>query len=865
MNSGRDDASTVPVDSLVEVVVDEDSEVLTHPQALGVKRSASSRFVTDLGGGRLSTTRVLLTDGEADVADLPQPYEERPPVFCPFCGELGKYRHFANREGTSHFAHATGDECVGEALETVLHRRAKGVLCDGLTWLRQEQRPALVRLPCLRCGGATPIPLLRANDWNAESTEVGFAAFRLDVAALQDGAVSGVLEVRVSHAVDAEKASHLRSSGLPSVEFLATSLIDENTGLPSWRPQEPLPVPETFWNTEREGIPFAVCASCRQLPAEAEALLRVVPTVAAAATLKELRSGLPEANHDALLALDTFGLLRAWQRPEEVPWAVAKRLAKVGPGVLVSDKASELAELLSDPFGTVLRKAKEEHLVSKEELAEAEGAWRALKPESRQAHRTSRRQSYVLRRVAREARDGGTVVSAAELVGLVRNLAPEDVDWFSKAVARFDLGTKPLAGQNGFVGFSSVVAAESRVFNCVRGRIRQPPLRPAMPEAAAERERAVGLAFTRSFSIITGGPGTGKTTAVRALLESIEAERAMLAEDQREGHWLLCAPTHKALSRLRKGLDGFDFVEFRVVQAAVLLTYERPPVGVLVDEASFLDSALAAELFEKFRKSDQIVLVGDPDQLPSVAPGAVLRDLIEAFPSCVQRMTTNHRSEGRALAEAAAQMNRGEVPTPVPGEVDVVELVPSSSVVEQALAWYRKLAFGRAPGDVQVLAGLRKTVGALNAQLQALQNADGRALAGSLRANDRVVVTEIIERELSRGLHRGLMGTIHAGEGGKLLLRTDDGASVPVDLDGASVEPSYAMTVHRAQGSEWPCVLLVLDDTNFLTRNLVYTAFTRARVRAVILAPKGVLGRSLQKVPARHTCLSTGLLRAETL
>lgn len=842
--------------------MDEVAEVRSHPLALGVRPSVGSGFVTDVGGGRLSTTRVLLVDGEADVADLPRDYGARPDVFCPFCGELGKYRHLEHREGTSHFAHATGDECVVSALETALHRRAKALLCEGLAWLRGQQRPVLVKVACLRCDESTAIPMLRTADWDAEAPEVDLDTLRLDVAALRDGLPSAVFEVRVSHAVEAEKASQLRSSGLPSVEFLATSLIDEATGEESWRFEEPLPRPEKHWNLEREGFPFALCSGCRELPDVATALAQVVPLIADPTTLKTLRCGLPEANEAALAGLDVSGLLGAWQRPEEVAWSIARRLAKVRPGALVSAESAELAELLANPYGRALEIAKSEREVPRADLLAADDAWQALKVDARRAHRDRRRQTHVLHSVAKQAGKGSTVVSTASLVGVVRGVAPEDVDSFSSAMAKLSLASTPLAVGNGFVGFSSVIVSEKKVLDRVLTRVRRKPLRPSMSVATDnERERAVGLAFTQSFAIITGGPGTGKTTAVHRLLECIAAERAMQAENQRGGGWLLCAPTHKALSRLKQGLSGFDFVQFRTAQAAVRLTFEVPPAGVLVDEASFLDSSLAAELLEKFAKSDQIILVGDPDQLPSVAPGAVLRDLIANFSNSVQRMTTNHRTEGRALAEAAMAMNSGRQPEALPGEVDLVELVDSASVAEQALSWYRKLANGRVAGDVQVLAGLRKTVGALNAKLQLLQNPDGRSLTPWLRAGDRVVVTEILKRELALGLHRGLMGTIHAGEGGKLLLRTDDGSPVNADLEAVSVEPSYAMTVHRSQGSEWPCVLLVLDDTSFLTRNLVYTAFTRARSRAVVLSPKGMLRRSLGRVPQRLTGLSTGLLR----
>lgn len=835
--------------------------VTRHPKALGIKRSPGSRFVTDVGGGRLSTTRVLLDDGEAEVAELQRETANRPDVFCPFCGERGKYRHFTQREGISHFAHASGDECVGTALESVLHLRAKRLLRDGLLWLRGEGRPVLVTLPCLRCRGVAVVPVLHPGEWHAESVEVPLDAFKFDVAALRDDAVTCGLEVRVSHAVDAIKATHLGAAGIPCAEFLASALIDETSGDILWQPHRPLPLPMVSWNLERVGVPFAVCPSCRRLPQPAQALAQVAAHVADGAVLRRLRAGLPDATELGPAGEGIQAVLGAWQSPEEVSSSLGVRLARVGASSLVSGEVREFVELLERPFERVLAALKDECAVPRKAFAEAEAAWLALGPEARAKHRDARRRSYALQFVAKQAADrGSTAVSVESLVDVVRRCAPDEAEQFAAALGRLVITSSPLAGGNGFVGFSSLVVAEQSVLARVATRVNRGPLRPSTFDGTVdERERAVDLAFTSRFAIITGGPGTGKTTAVRHLMKCIEAERSMQSEHARPPPWLLCAPTNKALSRLKQGLTDFDFIEFRTAQAAVLVTYDVPPAGVLVDEASFLDSSLASQLLSKFAASDQLILVGDPNQLPSVSPGAVLRDLMERFPTSVFRMTTNHRTEGRALAEAAVAMNGGRLPRAVPGEVEV-ELVETSSLLTEALSFYQSLARGRSPADVQVLAGLRKTVASLNAKLQTLQNPTGRSLTPWLRAGDRVVVTEILERTLAPGLHRGLMGTIHAGLDGKLLLQTEDGRSLTVDLAAASVEPSYAMTVHRSQGSEWPCVLLVLDDTNFLSRNLVYTAFTRARSRVVILSAKGVLGRSLRNVVQRHSAMSTRLL-----
>lgn len=834
------------------------SERQKGPQGIGVRPFAGSRFVTALNSGRLSITRVLLLEGEAYVAQLPSDQNHRPKVFCPFCGELGKYRHYSKQHGIAHFAHATADDCSASALESALHRRAKSALCEGLAQLRSLKKPVTVNISCLRCANKVAVPLLREDDWDSESEEVPFLQYRLDVAAQHKTQVKAAFEVRFSHAVDADKLEGLNATRLPGIELLASSLIDATTGEVCWRHTTPLPSPVQSWNIEREGYPFALCERCRELPDTGKLVSAAVPKVESLVMLTKLRSGL--VGGDASMGLDCQQLLDAWCKPEALPCLIGTRLARMRGDQLVSPEAQTLAALLNDPFGVALSNAKEGRAVSKEEIDAAEAAWSALTPAAQRDCRDKRRQTHVLLATVRESTKGNTVIKADSLVSRVASkLTEQERRELLKALLKLGRSATPLAGGNGYVGLSSLVRAEHEVLNRVKARVSRSPVRMPLDEGGDEQRQAIAFAFARSFSIVTGGPGTGKTTAVRGLLELISTYDSATGQKDSQ-RWLLCAPTHKALSRLKQGLSGFGFVDFLTVQYAVGSRFDGRPSSVLVDEASFLDTVLAASLFNKFSQAKQLILVGDPFQLPSVAPGAVLRDLIARFPQSVRSLSVNHRTEGRGLAEAAKAMNKGSPPICSGGEVDVVELDSPASVEQQAMHHYQLLSQGREPGDVQVLAALRKTVGKLNKRLQALQNPTGALLPLHLRVGDRVVVTEVLQPHLAIGLHRGLMGTIHPGESGKLTLRTDNSQSLVVDLDAVTVEPSYAMTVHRAQGSEWPCVLLVLDESHFLTRNLVYTAFTRARSRAVILAPKGFLKRVLERAPSRETSLSSGLL-----
>lgn len=134
--------------------------------------------------------------------------------------------------------------------------------------------------------------------------------------------------------------------------------------------------------------------------------------------------------------------------------------------------------------------------------------------------------------VAKQAGRGSTAVSVESLVDVVRRCAPEETEEFAAALGRLGITSSPLAGGNGFVGFSSVVAAEQSVVSRVAARVNRGPLRlTTLDGPADERERAVDLAFTSRFAIITGGPGTGKTTAVRHLMKCIEAGKLLLQTD----------------------------------------------------------------------------------------------------------------------------------------------------------------------------------------------------------------------------------------------------------------------------------------------------------------------------------------------
>ncbi len=379
------------------------------------------------------------------------------------------------------------------------------------------------------------------------------------------------------------------------------------------------------------------------------------------------------------------------------------------------------------------------------------------------------------------------------------------------------------------------------------------------------QRRALELALAEPVAVMTGGPGTGKTTTLRVLLD--------LLEDRGVGPVRLASPTGRAARRLQDAtgreastlhrLLGWDPV------ANAFRHHADEPLELaylVVDEVSMLDLPLAASVLAAVPDGARVLFVGDADQLPSVGPGAVLADLVAAPEVPTVRLSRIHRQgEGSAIVEAAHAVLQGEAPrsrrTGGSGDFFVVEIDDpdeAAAMVERIVAERIPEAYGLDPmQDVLVLAPMYRGplgVDELNRRLAERLNpgpAEGPPWAKGLRVGDRVmVVRNDYDRE------------VFNGDTGRVVRLTADTLTVEVDgrlhdygppqLD--DLVPAWCVTVHRAQGTEARAVVVALASSHYLMlrRNLLYTAVTRGRDLVVVVSSRGALWRAVRNDEERH-------------
>jgi len=453
------------------------------------------------------------------------------------------------------------------------------------------------------------------------------------------------------------------------------------------------------------------------------------------------------------------------------------------------------------------------------------------------------------------------VVAAAALLGVDAILAADGV---GRALARGRLVGEDLDGED-VVALPSAHADEVALAEgLVRLLDTAGPLPAAVEEAGEDEDEgadgasdraivltddqraAVELTATAGVSVLTGGPGTGKSTTVRALVARARAGGANVA---------LAAPTGRAAKRLEELTDHAATTVHRLLEArpdedgGFRFRFGRddrlPYDLVIVDETSMCDTWLAARLVEAVPDGAHLVLVGDADQLPSVGSGDVLRDLIRSGVVPVARLEEIHRQAAGSrivtLARGILAGDPGEL-RGVDGDVFVAEEADRGAIVPrvvQAVAVRAPEHFGVSPDDVQVLAPVYRGpngVDALNAALkEALNPPAGRVAIAGLHVGDRVMQTR---NDTELDVANGDVGTVvdlAVREGTVRVAFPRGEVTYPSDRVRDLVA-AWAVTVHKSQGGEWPVVVLVLDPAHrsMLWRNLAYTAVTRA-ARALIL------------------------------
>jgi exodeoxyribonuclease V alpha subunit len=395
-------------------------------------------------------------------------------------------------------------------------------------------------------------------------------------------------------------------------------------------------------------------------------------------------------------------------------------------------------------------------------------------------------------------------------------------------------------------------------------------------ELAATQRDAIRQSAAHKVVVITGGPGVGKTTIVRGILEIFAAKKLRCA---------LCAPTGRAAKRLaettgREAKTIHRLLEFDAAQRG----FKRDREHLLdlhllvVDEASMVDVVLMNQLLRAVPPGACVVLVGDVDQLPSVGPGAVLGDIIASGIVPVVRLSEIFRqAEQSGIVRAAHQINQGTVPESAreeTGDFFFIEADTPPAILDRIIALVRdripnRFGFDRFT-DIQVLTPMnRSDLGArhLNARLQEVLNPQGDAPGiqrhgWTFRKGDKVLQTV---NNYQKDVFNGDIGRIAAiDEVEQELTVVYDNRSVAYDFNELDeLALAYALTIHKSQGSEYPAVVIPLHTQHYmmLQRNLIYTGVTRGKKLVVLVGSRKALRLAVQRqnTARRYSSLSRRL------
>jgi exodeoxyribonuclease V alpha subunit len=360
---------------------------------------------------------------------------------------------------------------------------------------------------------------------------------------------------------------------------------------------------------------------------------------------------------------------------------------------------------------------------------------------------------------------------------------------------------------------------------------------------SSEQRAAIEMALTHPVSILTGGPGTGKTTCLKALITALEAQPKTYA---------LASPTGRAAKRLSEATGRSARTIHRLLEYSPIEGFKHNDENPLdldflvVDEASMLDLLLTNNLLKAVRPGTHVLFVGDVDQLPSVGAGDVLRDLIDSGIVPVTRLNTIFRQAAHSkIITNAHLINQGKFPDFSQGEGDFF-LFPADDAAAAA-DWVLQIVTERIPQkfgfdpihDIQVLAPIYRGpagVTVLNDRLQEKLNPPTnskpeRRLFGTVfRLGDKVMQTQ---NNYDKDVYNGDIGFIRSMDVIEQTLTVNfDGKPVAFDWSEADqLSLAYAISVHKAQGSEVPVVVMPIVTQHYmmLQRNLLYTAITRAR------------------------------------
>ena len=383
---------------------------------------------------------------------------------------------------------------------------------------------------------------------------------------------------------------------------------------------------------------------------------------------------------------------------------------------------------------------------------------------------------------------------------------------------------------------------------------------------AASQRAAIETVLQSKVAVITGGPGVGKTTLVNSILRILDAKDVDVA---------LAAPTGRAARRLaestgRPAMTIHRLLEFSPASGTFARSRDEPLDCdfLVIDEASMVDVQLMAAIVQALQQHAALLLVGDVDQLPAVGPGQVLGDVIRSGAIPTVRLTEVFRQAAEStIVVNAHRINHGDVPDlRNAGGGDFFFARASGEQLAERIV---KLVCERIPEkfgldplrDVQVLAPMRRTVDALNIALKRALNRSAMTadaprierMGTSFHAGDKVMQTV---NDYEKEIFNGDIGVIRDldPEQGTALIDFDDREVEMIDEDFDDIVLSWATTIHKSQGSEYPAVVIALTRQHsiMLQRNLLYTAVTRGRKLVVIAGEEEAVKRAVAEKSLRR-------------
>jgi exodeoxyribonuclease V alpha subunit len=462
--------------------------------------------------------------------------------------------------------------------------------------------------------------------------------------------------------------------------------------------------------------------------------------------------------------------------------------------------------------------------------------------------------------LAEAEQQGHTYLPLAELAGRSARLLGLNPDPDVLAAAR------GLTVDEGRAYRAPTHACELAVAEALARRAASPPHLVHEPDdipedgLTDEQWAAVQGAFAARISVLTGGPGVGKTVCTRAIVAEAEAADANIA---------LCAPTGRAARRLEEATGHEAKTIHRMLEWApgrepgFKPGHPLPADLVIVDESSMLNLRSIEVLLGGLAESTHIVFVGDADQLPPIGAGKPFEDLIASEIAPVVRLSHIFRQAARSMIITAAhEINQGRAPHLEPEDdqehdfffIDRPSPGRALETVIEVVAERAPKSFGVDPiREVQVLAPMYKGavgIDALNERLQATLNPRGKPAVGErFRLGDRLIQTR---NSHESGLMNGSIIFLRSDdpEEEEIVVDTDDGDSLVIPYgETTTLRLAYAISVHKAQGCEVPVVVGVChrSHTRMLTRPLLYTAITRARTSCVLVGDPGALEMAVRR------------------